>query len=108
MKKVKLIGTLLAAVIVSAPATGIVGNVLSFNDNAIVAEAAGSSITVSKGIFHVSPKNSPVVILQNSNWDLVANSNGDLYSRFRNGSGRKTFSAVHGIDIAYILVQIVL
>ena len=41
MKKVKLVGALLAAVIAAAPTTGLTGSVLSFNDNAIVAEAAG-------------------------------------------------------------------
>ncbi len=39
MKKAKLVGVLLAAVIASAPVTNFGGSVLSFNDNAIVAEA---------------------------------------------------------------------
>jgi hypothetical protein len=43
MKKVKLVGVLLAAIIASAPATGYVGNILPFEDNAIVAEAAARS-----------------------------------------------------------------
>jgi hypothetical protein len=40
MKKARFIGALLAAVIAAAPATGLTNSVLSFNDNAIVADAA--------------------------------------------------------------------
>lgn len=42
MKKAKLVGVLLAAVIASAPITGYAGSILPFKDNAIVAEAASA------------------------------------------------------------------
>ncbi len=95
MKKANLIGALLAAVIAAAPATGLTGNVLSFNDNAIVAEAASSaSVTVKNGqnkAFAVSGQNSTPIILQNDTWELVGNSNGNFYSRCRKGNGHKEF-----------------
>lgn len=95
MKKANLIGALLAAVIAAAPATGLTGNVLSFNDNAIVAEAASSaSMVVSNGknvYFKMWGQNCERIILQNDIWELVSNSNGDLFSRCRKGNGRKSF-----------------
>lgn len=95
MKKANLIGALLAAVIAAAPATGLTGNVLSFNDNAIVAEAASSaSMVVSNGknvYFKMWGQNCERIILQNDTWELVSNSKGDLFSRCRKGNGRKSF-----------------
>ena len=80
MKKAKIIGALLAAVIASAPATGLTGNVLSFNNNAIVAEAASSTT-----IYVKTNKNIPISgttsIIKNDTWELVADSNGDIYCR---------------------------
>ena len=75
MKKVKLIGTLLAAVIAAAPAAGFTGNVLSFNDNAIVAEAANtpSSITIYDNGKEFRQSNTP--ILKNGSYDLYYRSN---------------------------------
>ena len=90
MKKAKLIGALLAAVIAAAPATGLAGNVLSFNDNAIVAEAKTlgySLIMVDSGnykrtelfSFDLSTKEK-TIIMKNGDWSLVAEPSGKLYT----------------------------
>jgi len=86
MKTVKLIGALMAAVLAAAPVTGFAGNVLSFNDNAIVADAAvyrPSVIMVEPGnyfkdIFNYKLDGS--AIMQNGDWTLAGDKNGNLYT----------------------------
>ena len=75
MKKAKLIGTLLAAVIAAAPAAGLTGNVLSFNDNAIVAEAANTpaSVTIYGNGTEYRQSNNPV--LKNGSYALYYRNN---------------------------------
>ncbi len=86
MKKVKLIGALLAAVIAAAPATGLT-SIPAFNNNAIVAEAAGSLIMLEPGnikktylyTFDLS-QTSNTVLMKNGDWSLIAEPSGRLYT----------------------------
>ena len=84
MKKVKLIGALMAAILAAAPVTGFAGNVLSFNDNAIVAYAAPYN-SAPKFILTDTKTGSPKLItgtralLQNGGWYLVADSRGEFF-----------------------------
>ncbi|WP_028517730.1 hypothetical protein [Ruminococcus flavefaciens] len=86
MKKVKLVGALLAVVMASAPITGYTGDVLSFSDNAIVAEAASSRpsvIMVEPGNCHMDIFGYELngsAIMQNGDWVLKGDKNGDFYT----------------------------
>lgn len=85
MKKVKLIGALLAAVIAAAPATGLT-SIPAFNNNAIVAEAAGSLIMLEPGnikntslyTFDLSQTKN-TVLMKNDGYSLIAEPSGRLY-----------------------------
>ena len=82
MKKAKVIGLFMAAILAGAPATGLAQNVLPISDNAIVAEAAGSIIMVEPGncrmkLFDFKLDGS--AIMKNGNWVLKGEKNGDLY-----------------------------
>ncbi len=79
MKKVKLIGALLAAVIAAAPATGLT-SIPAFNNNAIVADAASSKTIYVKSYKNIAISGTSSII-KNDIWELVADSNGDLYCR---------------------------
>ncbi len=83
MKTVKIIGALMAAVLAAAPVTGFAGNVLSFNDNAIVADAANytpynnaRSIVSAGSTFYITGQKA---IMQNGYWYLVADSRGEIF-----------------------------
>ncbi|WP_024861175.1 hypothetical protein [Ruminococcus flavefaciens] len=78
MKKVKLIGTLLAAVIAAAPVTGFTGNVLSFNDNAIVAEAASGTPSEVEDKEYGRSDSRAILRSQNGKYELFFLNNGSL------------------------------
>ena len=79
MKKARFIGILMAAVMAAAPVTGLTGNVLSFNDNVIVAEAAWypSSILITGG--------NRVLWTSDSLYNFPQFQNGDYQLYFRSG-----------------------
>lgn len=85
MKKVKLIGALMAAVLAAAPVTGLT-SIPAFSNNAIVAEAAGSLIMVEPGnckqtslyTFDLSQTKN-TVLMKNGGYSLIAEPSGRLY-----------------------------
>ena len=89
MKKVKLIGTLLAAVIAAAPAAGLTGNVLPFNDNAIVADAAAYA-PISRTVFGTY-----LVFRSNTVDPILSTGNGEGCYNLHYRNGRMVISRVH-------------
>ncbi|MBP5581483.1 MAG: hypothetical protein J6X85_06830 [Ruminococcus sp.] len=90
MKKVKLIGAFMAAVLAAAPLTGFAGNVLSFNDNAIAIDEVGYPATsYAKGGTAVKITNKTTV-LKCGKWSLIADTKGEIYIENTN-TGKKKF-----------------
>lgn len=81
MNKAKIFGVLLAAVIASVPATGLTTTVFHDTSNTIVAEAVSNYITVKPGYNSIIRNyGKRTVVLQNGNWQLIMDYNGDIYT----------------------------
>lgn len=90
MKKVRFLSVLMAAIIASAPATGLTSNVLPYISNTITASAADYRyVTIYTGQSRSYKINGKTSLIRYGSWTLTADSSGEFY--IEGSSSRKYF-----------------